>query len=126
MGAEEEAAARQALQAPAGGAAPKKDAGGKGALCEWRAFAAGEGESGADSGGGGGLELVQQFPVTHVAWHARGDYFASVAPTGNTQVRVPTKREGRKGDGVSEESSCVLQLPRRSRWSVTFSSDWRI
>ena len=73
VGVEEEAAAKQALQPPA--AQAKRD-GGKPPLCEWRARAEGD-----------GLELVQQHPVTHVAWHARGDYFASVAPTGNTQVR---------------------------------------
>lgn len=34
----------------------------------------------------GGLELQTGHAVKHIAWHARGDYFASVAPTGNTQV----------------------------------------
>ncbi|GBF97452.1 hypothetical protein Rsub_10375 [Raphidocelis subcapitata] len=34
---------------------------------------------------GGGAEIVCRHPVTHVTWHARGDYFASVAPTGATQ-----------------------------------------
>ena len=49
--------------------------GAKAALCRWQKLPEGE-----------GLELVHQHSVTHVAWHARGDYFASVAPTGNTQV----------------------------------------
>lgn len=30
-----------------------------------------------------GLEIVQHFPVTHLTWHSRGDYFASVAPSGD-------------------------------------------
>lgn len=33
----------------------------------------------------GGLELQTGHAVKHLSWHARGDYFASVAPTGNTQ-----------------------------------------
>ena len=40
-------------------------------------------------GGSVMVELIHQHPVTHVAWHARGDYFTSVAPTGNTQVSAP-------------------------------------
>ncbi|KAK9914855.1 hypothetical protein WJX75_001346 [Coccomyxa subellipsoidea] len=69
VGAKQEAASLQALQAPA------KAAGGKGALCKWQPRADGE-----------GLELMHQHPVKHVTWHARGEYFASVAPTGNTQA----------------------------------------
>jgi hypothetical protein len=34
----------------------------------------------------GGLELRTGHAVRHIAWHARGDYFASVAPSGNTHV----------------------------------------
>ena len=71
VGAKQEAASLQALQAPA------KAAGGKGALCKWQPRADGE-----------GLELMHQHPVKHVTWHARGEYFASVAPTGNTQART--------------------------------------
>ncbi len=33
-----------------------------------------------------GLTVTLRFPLRHVAWHGRGDYFATVAPTGNTQV----------------------------------------
>jgi hypothetical protein len=46
-----------------------------------------------ESSGGGGIEegggavILHKFAIKHVTWHARGDYFASVAPTGNTQVR---------------------------------------
>jgi hypothetical protein len=36
----------------------------------------------------GGLELQTGHAVKDLAWHVRGDYFASVAPTGNTQVRL--------------------------------------
>lgn len=72
MGAEEEAATLQALQPPSQG---QTGADGKAALCTWQKAAEGD-----------GLELVHQHPVRHVTWHARGDYFATVAPTGNTQV----------------------------------------
>jgi ribosome biogenesis protein ERB1 len=44
----------------------------------------------------GGVELVTKHPVRQVTWHARGDYFASVAPTGGTQVR----QRGGGGKGV--------------------------
>jgi hypothetical protein len=36
----------------------------------------------------GGMELQTGHAIRDLAWHARGDYFASVAPTGNTQVGV--------------------------------------
>ncbi|KXZ47270.1 hypothetical protein GPECTOR_36g122 [Gonium pectorale] len=51
---------------------------GAGELAAWR----------ARRGPGGGVEVVLRFPVRSLAWHARGDYFASVAPTGNTQAVV--------------------------------------
>ena len=35
---------------------------------------------------GGAVEIPHNFPVKHVAWHGRGDYFSSVAPTGNTRA----------------------------------------
>lgn len=34
---------------------------------------------------GGGVELTHAHPVTHVAWHCRGDYFSTTCPSGNTQ-----------------------------------------
>lgn len=37
---------------------------------------------------GDGAELLHGQAVARVTWHARGDYFASVAPTGNTQARL--------------------------------------
>lgn len=73
MGPEQEAASLQALQAPAAAAS-----GAKAPLCRWQRRTDGD-----------GLELLHQHPVKHVAWHARGEYFASVAPTGNTQVHTP-------------------------------------
>ena len=48
-------------------------------MCRWQKLAEGE-----------GLELVHQHSVSNVTWHARGDYFASVVPTGNTQVELAT------------------------------------
>lgn len=38
----------------------------------------------------GGLDLVHQQALASLAWHARGDYFATVAPAGNTQVPIET------------------------------------
>lgn len=32
------------------------------------------------------VEIPHNFPVKHVSWHNRGDYFSSVAPTGNTRA----------------------------------------
>jgi ribosome biogenesis protein ERB1 len=34
----------------------------------------------------GGVEVAGNHEVRHLAWHARGDYFSTVAPTGATQV----------------------------------------
>jgi ribosome biogenesis protein ERB1 len=34
----------------------------------------------------GAVEIPHNFPVKHVSWHNRGDYFSSVAPTGNTRA----------------------------------------
>ncbi len=34
----------------------------------------------------GGLDIAHKQQLTSIAWHARGDYFATVAPAGNTQV----------------------------------------
>ena len=69
MCADQEAASLQALQAPS------QQGNDKAGLCQWQKRADGD-----------GLELVHQHSVSHVTWHARGDYFASVAPAGNTQV----------------------------------------
>ena len=63
------AATAEALQLPAAAAA------GSAAVAAWRRRPDGE-----------GLEVVHHHPVTHVAWHSRGDYFASVAPTGGHWV----------------------------------------
>lgn len=73
LGTEEvEAATLQALQLKGEAAAEKP-------MCRW--------EPAADCEGG--VQLSHQFPVKHVSWHGRGDYFATVAPTGNTQVGLP-------------------------------------
>ena len=34
----------------------------------------------------GGIQVVHKFPLQAVTWHQQGDYFATVAPGGNTQV----------------------------------------
>lgn len=70
LGTEEvEADTAKALQPPESSAEKQ--------VCRWQAAESTE----------GGLELVHQFAVGHVTWHSKGDYFASVAPTGNTLVR---------------------------------------
>jgi hypothetical protein len=33
-----------------------------------------------------GIQIVHKFLLHSVTWHQQGDYFATVAPTGNTQV----------------------------------------
>ncbi|DBA78870.1 hypothetical protein WJX77_008759 [Trebouxia sp. C0004] len=33
-----------------------------------------------------GITISHRAPVSYLTWHAKGDYFASVAPTGNTQA----------------------------------------
>ncbi|DBA79318.1 hypothetical protein WJX79_003853 [Trebouxia sp. C0005] len=33
-----------------------------------------------------GVTISHRAPVSYLTWHAKGDYFASVAPTGNTQA----------------------------------------
>eukprot|EP00879_Flechtneria_rotunda_P030269 GHRR01032882.1.p1 GENE.GHRR01032882.1~~GHRR01032882.1.p1 ORF type:complete len:236 (+),score=78.98 GHRR01032882.1:681-1388(+) len=70
-GDEVDAAARQACQVSAAAAAAASQ---QQQLAQWI--------TGAD---GTGLELVTGQAVKQVTWHARGDYFASVAPTGQTQ-----------------------------------------
>ncbi|KAG2483393.1 hypothetical protein HYH03_017745 [Edaphochlamys debaryana] len=80
--AEAEEAAEEALRAAVGGReAPEEGEGagpgpGSGELAAWSARS------------GGGVSVRVRFPVASLAWHGRGDYFASVAPTGNTQAVV--------------------------------------
>jgi ribosome biogenesis protein ERB1 len=71
-GAAVEAAAAEALQVPAAAANGGGDQ--PAPLASWTARA------------DGGVDIVCRQPVTHVTWHGRGDYFASVAPSGATQV----------------------------------------
>lgn len=40
----------------------------------------------------GGLDIVHKQALASIAWHARGDYFATVAPAGNTQASDPLDR----------------------------------
>ena len=65
-------------------------------------------QQGSSGGGGseegGGAVIVHKFTIKHVTWHARGDYFASVAPTGNTQVR----EEGSRMYCCMEEAAASL------------------
>jgi WD40 repeat protein len=51
---------------------------GSGSMAEWGPWRAG-GEEGA-------VEVTQKFPIRQVAWHHRGEYLATVAPTGGTQA----------------------------------------
>jgi len=51
---------------------------GSGSMAEWGPWRAG-GEEGA-------VEVAQKFPIRQVAWHHRGEYLATVAPTGGTQA----------------------------------------
>ena len=39
----------------------------------------------------GGMEVVTKFSVRDVSWHSKGDYFATVSPSGNTQVSNLTR-----------------------------------
>lgn len=71
-GEEVEVAARAACKVPAAAAAGGEQQ--QQQLARW--------ESRPD----GGLELHTQHPVRQITWHAHGDYFASVAPTGATQA----------------------------------------
>ena len=33
-----------------------------------------------------GVSITHKHPVTHLTWHSKGDYFASVAPTGQLSL----------------------------------------
>ena len=96
-GAEQEAAALQALAAPQ---QQQQQEGAKAALCRWQKLAEGE-----------GLELMHPHSVSHVTWHARGDYFASVAPAGNTQVGGVSVLVQQRGVLVGLISSLLKLLP---------------
>lgn len=54
----------------------------------WQGGGAGQGGSGSSGSGSGsgGVVVLHKFGIKHVTWHARGDYFATTAPTGNTQA----------------------------------------
>jgi len=46
----------------------------------WQGGSSGSGDSSE------GVVVLHRFQLKYVTWHGRGDYFATVAPTGNTQV----------------------------------------
>lgn len=75
---EQEAATEQALAQCVAAAAP---GGGieEGQLVSWQ-------RQKGDGGSGEAAVVLHKFAIKSVTWHARGDYFATVAPTGNTQV----------------------------------------
>ena len=77
---EVEQAAEAAVQAACQQAAPAGDEGPR-PLCRWQQLQQQK----------GGAELVHLHPVCHVAWHGRGDYFASVAPTGERCNWLPCR-----------------------------------
>lgn len=61
--------------------------------------------------GNEGVAIHQQHQVSYVTWHSRGDYFASVAPTGNNCLHL----EVCNTDGVAEaqvSSRCVTTPAR--------------
>ncbi|KAG2446397.1 hypothetical protein HXX76_000982 [Chlamydomonas incerta] len=87
---EAEAEAAEALRIPAEAAGAGEEA-----LARWEPFSCrpvsggSAGSAGEEaSSSGQGLCVRLKFPVRSLAWHGRGDYFASVAPTGNTQAVV--------------------------------------
>jgi ribosome biogenesis protein ERB1 len=73
--------ALEAAVAAAEGGAAAAPAGAAPAAAVWRRR-----EGGAEAGAEAGAELELRFPVRHLAWHARGDYFSTTAPAGNTQA----------------------------------------
>lgn len=41
---------------------------------------------------GEGVSITHKHPVTYLTWHSKGDYFASVAPTGLLPIVCPHLR----------------------------------
>jgi ribosome biogenesis protein ERB1 len=75
--------------APAGGASGKGDK--EGALAFWRPRGGTQETASGDAivrseTTDGGIEIVHRFAVTRVTWHAKGDYFCTVSPSGNTRA----------------------------------------
>lgn len=81
-GNEEQEAATEAALQQAVAASGSSGSGSieEGQLVSWQRW------QGGGSGSGEGVVVLHRFPLKHVTWHGRGDYFATVAPTGNTQV----------------------------------------
>lgn len=79
---------------------------------------------------GGGLSLPHKQRLTSLVWHARGDYFATVAPAGNTQVhpipRVSSLHSlrARRPSSCSSEPSAQakkpLPIPPGTKGSLTY------
>lgn len=87
-GNEEQEAATEAALQQAVAASGSSGSGSieEGQLVSWRRW-----QGGSGSGSGEGVVVLHRFQLKHVTWHGRGDYFATVAPTGNTQVGAGVK-----------------------------------
>ena len=64
----------------------------------------------------GGAELVHLHPVRQIAWHARGDYFASVAPTGTDMLSewrslCESLLQEASSDVAPQATQCCLMKP---------------
>ena len=101
------AALQQCLEAAGGGGSGGIE---EGQLVSWQRYGGGTSSSGGKDGGGGGdggVVVQHKFSIRQVTWHARGDYFASVAPTGNTQVGCGDRGlrhcSGRQCEGIQRE-----------------------
>ncbi len=75
-----EAALQQALAASGSSGSGSIE---EGQLVSWQRWQGGSSGSGDSSEG---VVVLHRFQLKYVTWHGRGDYFATVAPTGNTQV----------------------------------------
>ncbi|PRW59011.1 ribosome biogenesis BOP1-like protein [Chlorella sorokiniana] len=78
-----EAALQQALAASGSSGSGSIE---EGQLVSWQRWQGGGSGSGSGSGSSDGVVVLHRFPLKYVTWHGRGDYFATVAPTGNTQA----------------------------------------
>ncbi|KAI3438768.1 hypothetical protein D9Q98_001186 [Chlorella vulgaris] len=111
---EQEAATEAALAAcTADSSGSSSDGIEDGQLVSWQRWQGGGEGQGGSSGSGrgsgsGGVVVLHKFGIKHVTWHARGDYFATTAPTGNTQAVL-----------VNQLSKGVTQNPfRKNRGRV--------
>ncbi|PSC76374.1 ribosome biogenesis BOP1-like protein [Micractinium conductrix] len=124
------AALQQCLEAAGGGGSGGIE---EGQLVSWQRYGGGTSSSGGKDGGGGGdggVVVQHKFSIRQVTWHARGDYFASVAPTGNTQAvlvhqlsRGATQNPFRKNRGRVVR---VLFHPTKSFFFVATQQNVRV